>query len=251
MRIFGSWEGGQPSISLAQHAREAPPIRMTEADEPHARAAQIQEYFASTEWRPSRARRYLQAERRALMHAAITRLLGTPISELTICDVGCGDGGDLAHWVGLGAAEQRVAGTELSTDRAAAAMTIVPSADIRNVTAFEMPFTDAVFDVTTASLVFSSIRSPIDRRALFSEMLRVTRPGGILLVYDFRVRKPNNRHVVAITDRFVSTLAPLAETWRAGPFLPLLDVALRLPTRLATPVIGALPRTHALWAWRR
>jgi hypothetical protein len=81
-------------------------------------------------------------------------------------------------------------------------------------------------------------------------MRRVTRDGGLLAIYDFRVRKPWNRNVVAISgSELAATLGPPDAEYRLGPFLPLLDLALRLPRWLRAPAIGLLPRTHRLWVW--
>ena len=145
-----------------------------------------------------------------------------------------------------------MAGTELVPSRADAARIAAPGADIREVDGFELPFGSAAFDVCTASLVLSTIRSDQDRRHLLREMARVTRPGGLVMVYDFVISKPWNRNVSAVTTR------QLTEFWRrpdvirrAAPLLPALDLALRLPRLVMLPAIRSLPRTHRLWIWRK
>jgi ubiquinone/menaquinone biosynthesis C-methylase UbiE len=192
-------------------------------------------------------------ERRALLQRLADDLSGRDPAQMAVCDVGCGSGSDLAYWRDLGVEEARLAGTELLADRAAAARAALPAADIRLVDSYELPFDSNQFALTTASLVFSLIKSAEDRAQLFREMSRVTEPGGAVAIYDFRVRKPTNREVVALTAPRVRALSgshPDA-VWSAGPFLPLLPLALAMPPPVGTLLLRALPRTHALYAWRR
>ena len=113
------------------------------------------------------------------------------------------------------------------------------------------PFPDDSFDLVSASLVLSTIRDRSGRAALLAEMSRVTRAGGLLAIYDFRVRKPWNRNVVAMSgSELAAALGPPNSEFRLGPFLPLLDPALKLPGGLRGPTIGLLPRTHRLWVWK-
>lgn len=220
------------------------------ADSAAREAQRIRSYFGQASWRSTRGRDLLDAERRALLER-LARATLPAIGELTVCDVGCGGGTDLQHWRSVGVDEERLFGTELVRERAEAARRAVQRASIALVDRFEIPFPDRSFDLVTASLVLSSIRDAAGRRALVAEMRRVTREGGLLAVYDFRVRKPWNRNVVAISgSELASTLGPPHAEYRLAPFLPLLDLALKLPAALRTSAIGVLPRTHRLWVWR-
>lgn len=211
----------------------------------------IRSYFGDATWRPSGGRDLLVAERRQLMERLCTQYL-PPLGELTICDVGCGRGADLQHWRSLGVAEARLFGTELVEGRLDDARRALAHASIARVDGFEIPFPDRSFDLVTASLVLSSIRNRAGRRDLLSEMQRVTRAGGMIAIYDFRIRKPWNRNVAAISGgELAETLGPPSRTYRLAPLFPLLDIALRLPPRLRPVVLGLLPRTHRLWVWIR
>ena len=211
----------------------------------------VRSYFASARWKPTRGRHYLEAERFAVLHR-LARSIRAPISELRICDVWCGTGTDLLAWVQAGATPSHLAGTELIQRRAVIARTAVPDADIRLVTGgVVLPFGAQEFDVSYASLVLSTIRQSHSRAQLLQEMKRVTKPGGLVVVYDFVVRKPWNRNVVAIRTRDLvasggkpSAIVPLA------PLLPVLEGLLRLPPSVHDPLVRFLPRTHRLWAWR-
>jgi hypothetical protein len=125
----------------------------------------------------------------------------------------------------------------------------VPGADVRLTDGFELPFASAAFDVVTASLVMSSVESSLSKQRLITEMMRITRLGGITIVYDFIVSKPWSATVAPLSTRDLARLVGQpAMVIHAAPFLPLLEVALRLPPALRG-VIRMLPRTHRVWVW--
>jgi SAM-dependent methyltransferase len=216
---------------------------MTEPD-------RIREYFQTTKWRASPGREFLARERTELLRASAAVLSAEPF-RLRVCDIGCGGGGDLVAWEEWGVLGSSLAGTELLEERAQVARQRLPDADIRLVRGFDLPFDTATFDVSTASLVLSTIRTPRDRAHLLHEIARVTRPGGVILVYDFVVRKPWNRNVDAVTTRWLRTAWRSPDrVLRAAPFLPVLDVLLRLPGGIGRRMARWLPPTHRLWVWR-
>lgn len=210
----------------------------------------IREYFETAAWRPSAGREYLVRERTRLLRAQASAL-DVSLAEMTICDVGCGGGADLVEWREGGVHEDNLAGTELVPGRADTARRAAPDADIRSVDGFDLPFGSAAYDVCTASLVLSTIRSGQDRGRLLREMARVTRPGGLVMVYDFVISKPWNRNTSAVTTRqLTGFLGPPDVIRRAAPLLPALDLALRFPSGIQNGMIRLLPRTHRLWIWR-
>jgi ubiquinone/menaquinone biosynthesis C-methylase UbiE len=114
-----------------------------------------------------------------------------------------------------------------------------------------LPFADAQFVVTSASLVLSTILRPAARETLLQEMARVTAPNGVVIVYDFTVKKPWNRQVRAVSTRELARhWRPPDEVKHAAPFLPVLTIARQLPDRVARRLVRLLPRTHRMWVWR-
>lgn len=217
---------------------------MTDAD-------RIRTYFDSARWGASPGRAHIVEERMELLRGAVAAL-ARPIATLAICDIGCGSGADLASWRDAGAVESQLAGTELIPNRAQRAQELLPAADVRLVEGFDLPFASENFDVSTASLVLSTVPSFGLRQHLLHEMVRVTRPGGMVIVYDLVVSKPWNRNVSPVTTRQLHTFWRRPDVVRAAaPFLPALNLALRLPKAMQTRrMIRFLPRTHRLWAWR-
>ena len=218
-------------------------------DDRAGEADRIRAYFRDASWRPTVGREWLVTERRATLERVV-RGIGRPLEDLAVCDVGCGGGADLERWQALGVPPEGLYGTELSAERADLARRRVPGGTIADTDGFRIPFADAEFDVVTATLVLSTIRDPGERYALLAEMRRVVRPGGLIAIYDFRVRKPWNRHVAPVRGRdLATTLGPPTSEYRLAPFLPALDLALKLPPAASDALIRILPRTHRLWVW--
>jgi ubiquinone/menaquinone biosynthesis C-methylase UbiE len=95
---------------------------------------------------------------------------------LTALDVGCGPGGltrELVDRLGAG----WVTAIDPSPPFVTACAERNPGADVRQAVAEQLPFADASFDVTLASLVVGFMSDPV---AGVREMARVTKPGGIV-----------------------------------------------------------------------
>jgi ubiquinone/menaquinone biosynthesis C-methylase UbiE len=65
---------------------------------------------------------------------------------------------------------------------------------------------DESFDIVSQSTVMSSILADSDRQRMAKEMIRVLRPGGIILWSDFRLNSPANKNVRKVTRREIETL---------------------------------------------
>ena len=225
---------------MAEGAREA------------AERERIRLFYGSRRNRRWSGAGYVVHERQAMLRRAAVEVAGITLDTARILDAGCGTGGDLAYWRDQGVSADRLSGTEILLERAAAAAELLPGATIVAVDGFTLPFEDGAFELASASMVHSSIVDESARAHLFGEMLRVTSAGGLVAIYDFRVRKPWNSSVVAMNRARVAALGrPPDAAWPAAPFLPMLPAVLRLPSVLRKPALRALPRTHVLYLWRR
>ena len=121
------------------------------------------------------------------------RRLGDP-SRLSFLDVGCGPGETdrvLAGSVGS------LAGVDSSPEMVAAARELNPSVHYEAGDAVRrLPQADASFDVTFTICVLHHVDPP-DRPAFVREMARVTRPGGLVAVFEHNPRNPLTRRAVA------------------------------------------------------
>lgn len=113
------------------------------------------------------------------LHRAVLAALG-PLDGQRLLDVGCGVG------LFLCAAEQRgalVAGTDTAVERLEIARWALPDADLRVGGLVEpgdaLPFDNGTFDVVTTG---ASVHDGTDRAAVLTELVRVVRPGGRVVV---------------------------------------------------------------------
>ncbi len=146
-----------------------------------------------------------QGQQRALQRALAQEQM-FPLAGRRILDIGCGRG----QWLGLFAAfaadPDGLAAIELDSQRAAAALRRFPEADIRVGNAAELPWPDQSFDIVSQSTVFTSVLDPRVKRLIADEMLRVMRPGGRIVWYDFLFNNPRNPHVRGIGRREIGGL---------------------------------------------
>ena len=114
--------------------------------------------------------------------------------EGSVLDVGCG--------TGLVASRLADQGYEVTGLDSSGAMLDQLRKTDRRVTAIEgsatdLPFEDGRFDLTMCVAVMHHIASPALVRATLAEMVRVTRPGGLILVWDHNPRNLYWRNVMA------------------------------------------------------
>lgn len=129
-----------------------------------------------------------------------------------VLDVGCGTGALTAVLVER-FGEQAVTGIDPSASFVAGTANRFPGADIRQGAAEHLPFADDEFDAALAELV---VHFMVDPAAGVGEMVRVTRPGGVvaLCVWDFA----GGRAPQSTFFRALSSVVPGVddETGRAG-----------------------------------
>jgi arsenite methyltransferase len=111
-----------------------------------------------------------------------------------VLDVGCGNG-----FLMLEAAKHLTTGRAIGIDvwvedsggqnapavwRNAQLEGVADKIDLQNVDARQMPFADHSFNVIVSSLALHHMGSGADREQALTEMARVLKPGGAILLYD-------------------------------------------------------------------
>lgn len=115
-----------------------------------------------------------------------------PLGALSLLDVGCGTG--TTDQV-LAPRVRSLHGVDVSAEMLVQARQNVPEAEFSWYDGATFPFDDGAFDVVVAICVFHHI--PVaQRRQVASEMVRVTRPGGFVAVFEHNPYNPLTRHAV-------------------------------------------------------
>lgn len=148
-----------------------------------------------------------ERERRIL--TAFNRHGNGSLEERKILDVGCGTGFWLREFVRWGARPENISGIDLLPERIAEARVLCPAGiRLTCANAERLQFSDGAFDVVLQSTVFTSILDEGMKIEIAREMLRVLRPSGMIVWYDFTVDNPWNRDVRGIPRREIKRLFP-------------------------------------------
>lgn len=102
-------------------------------------------------------------------------------------DVGCGTGVLAAR---LAAAGYRMSGVDPSEGMLAVLRERFPEVDAAPASGTDLPYDDASFDLVLCVAVLHHVADPEGVRRTLEEMVRVSRPGGRVLVWDHNPRNP-------------------------------------------------------------
>jgi ubiquinone/menaquinone biosynthesis C-methylase UbiE len=148
-------------------------------------------------------------EREKEILSALARHGCIPLDNLRILEIGCGTGYWLREFVRWGARPENITGIDLLPERIAEATLHCPSqVTLRCQNAAQTHYSNGAFDLVFQSTVFTSILSGHMKTQIAREMLRVLRPGGTILWYDFNVNNPWNPDVRGIPRREIVKLFP-------------------------------------------
>jgi len=193
--------------------------------------------------------RAMLRERHAAMQALLAAHDFLPLAGRKILDVGCGSGGELAHLLSLGAHPRHLHGVDLLPERIAAARAAHPELAFSCGNAESIDYPDGTFDMVMLFTVLSSILDPAMAHNLCAESMRVLKPGGAVLCYDFRFSNPYKRNVRGVTRRELIRLFPgCGIRARSLTLLPPLTRRLGRWTEALYPILAGVPflRTHNL-----
>jgi ubiquinone/menaquinone biosynthesis C-methylase UbiE len=194
-----------------------------------------------------------QLERRVLISLARHGMVS--LHSKHILEVGCGNGHWLREFLKWGATPENLAGIDLLPERIEQACRLSPSGiAFTNGNATELGFPDESFEIVLQATVFTSILNHAVKKRVAAEMLRVLKPDGLLLWYDFRINNPRNPDVRGIGKAEIEKLFPncwitLEKITLAPPLLRFLAPY----TWLGSYVLSAIPWacTHYLGTIRK
>jgi SAM-dependent methyltransferase len=154
--------------------------------------------------------------------AALVRALQCihPAQETAhVLDVGCGDGTTLLAFLRLGFAAGNLHGIDFQEERITRAKETCPSIHFAHGDATRLEFASESFDmVNEATMFIHSVDEELSRK-IAGEMVRVTKPGGHILLCDWRYSKPGSAAHCALTQKRIAKLFEVGgKTSRCGVF---------------------------------
>lgn len=112
--------------------------------------------------------------------------------SLKVLDVGCGEGSSLINLIKLGFDPTNLSGIDILVERISIARRRFPQINFIEGDAANMPFGVDAFDLIMESTMFIQITDESLAKSIASEMMRVTKKGGYILLLDWRYSKPWN-----------------------------------------------------------
>lgn len=134
----------------------------------------------------------------------------TSLSHKRILEIGCGRGDVIQQMMFHRIESQQVHGAELLFDRLIDARKRFSGANFVSADAQHLPYADHQFDFVLQYTVFSSILDDQIKQNIAREMVRVVKPSGIILWYDFWLN-PTNRQTKGIRLVEIRRLFPNCE----------------------------------------
>jgi ubiquinone/menaquinone biosynthesis C-methylase UbiE len=168
----------------------------------------------------------------------LARILPRGIQNAQILDVGCGFGTRLVNLMRFRAKAENLWGIDVLPDRIAEARKLVPPAvHLEACSADKIDKPDSFFDLVFQFTMFSSILDFEVRQKIANEMLRVLKPGGLVISYDVCMNNPRNKDLRKLDKSEIKKLFPNSayEFMRLTPWPPF--------ARLFPRLSGLLPLT--------
>lgn len=132
-----------------------------------------------------------------------------PLHDKQILEVGCGSGDWLRKLVCWGAQPENIVGIDLLEERINEACRLLPkTVTLTTGSASKLEFSDQTFDLVLQFTLFTSVLDGSLKGKIANEMLRVLKPDGCIIWYDFHVNNPFNPDVRGISKREIRQLFP-------------------------------------------
>lgn len=141
----------------------------------------------------------------ALMH------IGAEPDRMKVIDVGCGEGASLEPFLIYGFNPDLLFGIDILQERIEQARQRFPAVNWICGDAAKMEFSDDEFDIVLESTMFCTIRDERLASLIANEMVRVTKPGGFILLIDWRYGIPRGNEFKAVTKKRIKRLFKVVE----------------------------------------
>ena len=131
-----------------------------------------------------------------------------------VLDVGCGTGAGLLSFLRLGFDPANLAGVDLEQARVDQALRQTPNVDFRCGDARNLDWTDGTFDLVFESTMFVLLTDEAVAKAIAGEMIRVAKPGGYIMLVDWRYGKPGSSTYSGVSRTRIAALFDVGRSTR-------------------------------------
>lgn len=193
-------------------------------------------------------------ERERFLSRLLARQRVDSLEEFRVFEAGCATGYNLRLFLQWGARPDNLAGIDTDPWAVDYCHTRSPEIRVHAGSADGIPEPDEHFDLSLAFTLFSSVPDEEVAHGVARELFRITRPGGLILVYDMRRRNPGNSEVHRIDADDIRRWFPKCplrvESMTLAP--PIARTIGRHAPWLYGPLAAIPPlRTHAMYVLRR
>lgn len=147
---------------------------------------------------------------RALRRIAFER------KSAAVLDVGGGSGGSLLSFLQIGMASAQLSAIDILPERIEEGRHRLPGVRFELMDATSMSFADSSFSLVCSSTMFLQLVDDDLAARIAAEMVRVTRPGGYVLVRDWTWSKPGETSYRGVDRRRLRRLFPQANLKLVG-----------------------------------
>jgi hypothetical protein len=159
--------------------------------------------------------RFIRSEREKVYKQLISAYFPDP-AKLQVLEIGAGNGSNLPFFHNLGIPWSSLKANELLDDRMVSLKANFPDVNVFSGDALHLP-ADAAADIVFQSTVFTSILDMEFKHKLAHKMWELTRPGGMVLWYDFIYDNPSNKDVKGVPVSEVRELFGEAKFFKVFP----------------------------------
>ncbi|MEQ1884900.1 MAG: class I SAM-dependent methyltransferase [Bryobacteraceae bacterium] len=129
-------------------------------------------------------------------------------SQVRIADIGCGKGYWLRTFLAWGTRAEYLMGIDTDASRLGIAAEQAPGTHLLHADCRSLPMESGSFDIVTQFTLFTSLLAPEARKQAAQEMMRIAKPGGVLVWYDFFAPNPLNPNTRPVNAQELADLFP-------------------------------------------
>lgn len=139
------------------------------------------------------------------------RNLRGDLAAVKLLDVGCGGAQNLFQFLRLGIRAENITGIDILQDRIREALKLYPQSRFICGDAGKTQFSDSEFDLVSEFTMFATLPDEELSARIAGEMVRVCKPGGHILLVDWRTPKPGDANYLALAKRRLKKIFKVGE----------------------------------------